>query len=92
MTLILLGLLAGCMGEDRFQARYDEELCLWRADCFGDDFELCLDESAEDWSGSGCEFNRGEAKQCLKELKYMDCPTETWDAGLPLACGLVWEC
>lgn len=92
MILTLWALLSGCMGEDRFQARYDEEVCAWRADCFGDSFETCLDAAAEDWDGSGCDFDRQEARQCLKDLKRMDCPGGSGDAGLPPACAQVWTC
>lgn len=92
--MLLVMLAIACMGEDRFQARYDEEVCLWRQDCFGDDLGECLDDAAEDWQGSkeGCDFDRRAAKECLKDLQYMDCPTETWDAGFPFACADVWDC
>lgn len=89
---LLVALLAGCLGEDGFQARYDEQLCAWRADCFGDGFESCLDAAADDWSSTGCAFDREAARDCLKDLEFMDCPGEHEDAGLPYACAEVWTC
>lgn len=92
MILMLPLLLAACLGEEEFQQRYDEELCLWREDCFGDDPEECLNEAEAVQFDPGCEFDRQAAKDCLKGLEKMDCPGSSSGSGLPYECVEVWDC
>ncbi len=92
MATLLVMILSSCLGEDEFQYRYDEQLCAWRAECFSESFDICMDEAGEAWEGTECEFDRGNARECLKGVEKLDCPGNEGESGLPFACDRVWDC
>ncbi|MCB9779525.1 MAG: hypothetical protein H6742_13260 [Alphaproteobacteria bacterium] len=94
----LLLLLVGCgPTEAQFQKRADREVCLWKQGCFGEDYDVCMEEAAAGYEPpSQCDYDRHAAKQCVKGLKRLDCPNDgdlfEHDVGMPPECAEVWDC
>jgi hypothetical protein len=92
--MLLLVALAGCTNEEAFREDADAATCAWLEECFDDDAQQCLQEADAAWSGvdEDCEFDKGKARKCVRQLERLDCPSDAGGGAMPESCDEVWTC
>ena len=93
--MIFLYLLA-CYPEEQFKTDLDDEVCLWKSDCFGEVFEVCVENTqASHEDTTGCEYDPAAARECVKGWRDLQCPGESIseeEVASPESCLEVWDC
>jgi len=95
---MILLLLACGLPQDRFQDRFqdkaNEATCAWKADCYGEDYDACLQEAAQTTPPDmdGCTYDAVAARQCVHDLWRVPCPADGQEPTFPVACAGVWTC
>ena len=100
--LCLGGLLAGCgLSADEYVPKYVDLECEFALACYDDavlEFngwatqdDCVADRGAEVQAEAvQCEFDKGAAKDCLKQFDELACPAEGQDATRPAVCNAVF--
>jgi len=91
-------LLLACLAEEDFRVEADAAVCDWKADCYGEVYQDCVDDAAgsADPVDDDCAYVPRQAQQCLTGLEELACPEALEDPeedfGFPSACDEVWDC
>ncbi len=90
MTLLLM---LACTDQEQFRVQADAATCEWKESCFGEDFDTCVEDAEQQFETTGCFFEEQEARQCVRALERMECPTsEQPEPAFPEVCTRVWTC
>ncbi len=90
--------LVACMSEAEFRVEADAAVCDWKSDCYGESYEVCIDEASDSWEpvDESCVYDAQEARRCVVGLEELGCPDALDDMdeefGFPTACDAVWDC
>ena len=89
--VVILTLMA-CPDQAQFRHDADVATCAWKEDCYGEDFNVCLETAEGQTETTGCFFEEQEARQCVRGLEQMACPEEGSAPVFPEVCQRVWTC
>jgi hypothetical protein len=89
---MMLLLALACTDDMEFRVEADAATCEWKSDCYGEDFNTCVETAEDQFETTGCFFEEQEARQCIRGLERMECPVEGAAPVFPEVCERVWTC